>query len=38
MRTVSAFLEEAKVAGDVQRAIERTNLRGVRVAPASSVK
>lgn len=38
LATVSAFLEEAKVAGDVQRAIERANLRGVRVTPAAAVK
>lgn len=35
---VSAFLEEAKASGDVQRAIARANLRGVRVAPTSTTK
>jgi polar amino acid transport system substrate-binding protein len=38
LATVSAFLEEAKAAGDVQRAIERAHLRGVRVAPAAAGK
>jgi polar amino acid transport system substrate-binding protein len=38
LATVSAFLEEAKASGDVQRAIERANLRGVQVTPASATK
>jgi polar amino acid transport system substrate-binding protein len=38
LATVSAFLEEMKASGGVQRAIERANLRGVRVTPASATK
>jgi hypothetical protein len=38
LATVSAFLEEAKVAGDVQRAIEQAHLGGVRVTPAAAAK
>jgi polar amino acid transport system substrate-binding protein len=38
LATVTAFLEEAKTSGDVQRAIERAKLPGVRVAPASAAK
>jgi len=38
LATVSAFLEEAKAAGDVQQAIERAHLGGVRVAPAAAAK
>ena len=38
LATVSAFLEEAKASGDVQRAIERAHLLGVRVTPASATK
>ena len=38
LATVSAFLEDAKTSGDVQRAIKRAKLRGVRVAPASAAK
>jgi polar amino acid transport system substrate-binding protein len=38
LATVSAFLEEVKASGDVQRAIERANLRGVRVTPTSATK
>lgn len=38
LAAVSHFLEESKISGDVQRAIERANLRGVRAArsPAAS--
>ena len=35
---VRAWLDEAKAAGDVQRAIERAHLRGVRVAAAAAAK
>jgi polar amino acid transport system substrate-binding protein len=35
---VSAFLDEAKAAGDVQRAIECAHLRGVRVAAAAAAQ
>jgi len=38
LATVSTLLEEAKASGDMQRAIERANLRGVRVTPASAAK
>jgi polar amino acid transport system substrate-binding protein len=38
LATVSAFLEEAKTSGDVQRAIERAKLLGVRVAPPPAAK
>jgi polar amino acid transport system substrate-binding protein len=38
LATVSAFLEEAKVAGDVQRAIEQAHLGGVWVTPAAAAK
>jgi polar amino acid transport system substrate-binding protein len=38
LATVSAFLEEVKASGEVQRAIERANLRGVRVTPASATQ
>jgi polar amino acid transport system substrate-binding protein len=33
---VSAFIEEAKVSGLVQQAVERAGLRGVQVAPAGN--
>jgi polar amino acid transport system substrate-binding protein len=38
LATVSVFLEETKASGDVQRAIERAHLDGVRVAPAAAAK
>jgi polar amino acid transport system substrate-binding protein len=38
LATVSAFLEEVKASGEVQRAIERANLHGVRVTPTSATK
>ena len=38
LATVSAFLEEAKTSGGMQRAIDRAKLLGVRVAPAPAAK
>ena len=38
LAAVSVLLEEAKAAGDVQRAIERAHLLGVRVVPAAATK
>jgi polar amino acid transport system substrate-binding protein len=38
LATVNAFLEEVKASGEVQRAIERANLRGVRVTPAAATQ